>query len=121
VNRLGDFSPVERFFTLGCGLRTIKVAHILGLFISTVPVMCTFWQNICWASLWATFSQTHLVTLPGTDIFTLEIFSPKFVSKYLAFLVQNSASFSSIWIITLVYKKKKPFFPPKITENCRKS
>jgi hypothetical protein len=50
-----------------------------------------------WATLWATFSQTLPVTLPGTDVMILKIFSPK-----------------------KIVKKKRQFLSPKIGKNRRK-
>jgi hypothetical protein len=35
---LGEFSPIERLFTLHSGLEITEVAHIFGLLFSTVPV-----------------------------------------------------------------------------------
>jgi hypothetical protein len=37
---------------------------------STVRAMRQFCPKLDWATFWATFSQTHLVTLPPTDIET---------------------------------------------------
>jgi hypothetical protein len=41
----------------------------------------SFAQEMDWATFWATFSQTHLVTLSGTDVMILKIFSPKNLAK----------------------------------------
>jgi hypothetical protein len=40
-----------------------EVAHIIGLLFHTAKVMHDFFQKMDWATFWATFSQTHLVTL----------------------------------------------------------
>jgi hypothetical protein len=75
---LGDF------FTLGSVSKMTEVAHIFGLFLSTVPVMffvCFFisvwkdlrtsyvliWKKTACATNWAIFSQTHLATLVVTE------------------------------------------------------
>jgi hypothetical protein len=46
--------------------------------------------------------------------------SPKNLAKNLAFLVQNTANFRKIWIVTLVFKKNVIFCTklPKIAESC---
>jgi hypothetical protein len=54
---------------------------------------------------------------PGTDVMILKIFSPKFLAKILAFIVQTTASFCENLIITLDFFKTPIFF----AENCRKS
>jgi hypothetical protein len=38
---------------------------MFGLLFSNVKVMHIFLQNMCWATFWAIFLQTHLVTLLG--------------------------------------------------------
>jgi hypothetical protein len=48
------------------------VAHISGLPVSTVKDMRSLWPKMAWATNWAIFSQTHLVTL----ILTLPLFTP---------------------------------------------
>jgi hypothetical protein len=48
-------------------LKITKVAHILSY--SLVKVMLQFWRKIMgWAIFWATFFQTHLVTLVRIQI-----------------------------------------------------
>jgi hypothetical protein len=45
-------------------LKITEEAHIVGLLISTVKVICILaLSKMCAASFWAIFSQTHLVTL----------------------------------------------------------
>jgi hypothetical protein len=39
------------------------VAQIFGLLFPSRPVMYLFWQKMGWATFWAIFSQTDLVTL----------------------------------------------------------
>jgi hypothetical protein len=46
----------------------------------------------------------------------LKIFSPKNLAKILAFLIQTTASFCKILIITLVFEKNA-IFSPKIGKN----
>jgi hypothetical protein len=65
---LGEFSPIGRLFnkhTLGIFLKITKAAQIFGLLFSSGPVMYYFDKKMGWATFWATFSKTHLVTLPG--------------------------------------------------------
>jgi hypothetical protein len=50
-------------FSLGSFLKTAKVAQFCGLLFSAVKVMYSFWQKMAWATFWAIFSPTHLVTL----------------------------------------------------------
>jgi hypothetical protein len=50
----------------------------------------------------------------------LETILPKNSAKKLAFLTQNKAKIGKILIKTLVFEKKRHFFPPKIVENRRK-
>jgi hypothetical protein len=59
VTRLGDFSPIGQLFTLGCLLNITEVALSLGNFFSRGNT----YALIGWATFWAIFSQTHLVTL----------------------------------------------------------
>jgi hypothetical protein len=66
VTRLGEFSPFGRLFTLGRFLKVARVAQIVWEFLSTAQVMHTFLQEMGWATFWAIFSQTHLVTLLAT-------------------------------------------------------
>jgi hypothetical protein len=64
VTRLGEFSPIGRLFSLGSIVITIVVAQILGLlFHNTCYISISFDKKPDWATLWAFFSQTHLVTL----------------------------------------------------------
>jgi hypothetical protein len=60
---LGEFSPIGRLFSLASLLKITEVAQILGLPFSKEPDMYHFLPSKCWATLWATFSPTHLVTL----------------------------------------------------------
>jgi hypothetical protein len=62
MTKLGEFSPIGRVFLLGSFLIT-DVAHIFELLLSTVKVMHSFGPKTGWATFWAIFSQTHLVTL----------------------------------------------------------
>jgi hypothetical protein len=56
VNHLGDrlYWPV---------FLITKEAQILGLIFSAVKVLCSFEQNMSWATFWALFLQIHLVAL----------------------------------------------------------
>jgi hypothetical protein len=59
-------------FTLGVFNKIIEAALIFGLLFSTVKNR----QKMGWATLWAFFSQTHLVTLvkdQTKNIFVLQV------------------------------------------------
>jgi hypothetical protein len=60
VTGLGDFSPIRRLLTMRCGLKITEIAQILGLLFQCYQ---TKMRKNGWATFWATFSQTHLVTL----------------------------------------------------------
>jgi hypothetical protein len=49
--------------TLGSFMKTTETSQIYGLLFSMVNAMHKFIQTIYWATFWAIFSQTHLVTL----------------------------------------------------------
>jgi hypothetical protein len=62
--RLNEFFTIGSLFTLGSVLKITEVAQFSGQLISTVQLMYSFWHIwIGWATFWATFSKTHLVTL----------------------------------------------------------
>jgi hypothetical protein len=66
---LGDFSPNGRVFALGSFLKKKqKWPNFVGYSFSTVKgyVCIHFGEKIGWATFWAIFSQTHLVTLAVT-------------------------------------------------------
>jgi hypothetical protein len=63
VTRLGEFTIMSWLFTLGSFFKITEVAQIL---FSTGKVMHQYWHKMCWATLWAIFSQTHLATLIST-------------------------------------------------------
>jgi hypothetical protein len=44
-------------------MKITEIAHIFGLLFATVKVMRSFFTKMLWATFWAIFSQTHLVTL----------------------------------------------------------
>jgi hypothetical protein len=60
---LGEFSPNGLLFTLGSYLKITEVAHIFWLLYSMVKFKRKVGPKIVWATFWAIFSQTHLVTL----------------------------------------------------------
>jgi hypothetical protein len=68
VTRLGEFSRIGRLFILFNVLNITNVWQNFGLLVFTVPVTYSFWQKMGWATFWATFSNTHLVTLPQRDV-----------------------------------------------------
>jgi hypothetical protein len=80
VTRLGDFSQIGCFFTLGSFSKITDGTQIFGLLFSNVPVMYLFRQKMGWDTFWATFLQTHLVTLLSTLNPTIN--DQKFVCTY---------------------------------------
>jgi hypothetical protein len=51
-------------FSLGSFFKWQKGAEVFGLIFSTIKITCIkLYRKMRWATLWATFSQTHLVTL----------------------------------------------------------
>jgi hypothetical protein len=54
-------------FTLGTYREITEVAQILRTLFSVEKVMYYFWQKNGWATIWAKFSQTLLVTLPNSE------------------------------------------------------
>jgi hypothetical protein len=60
VTRLGEFSPIGRPFPLDSVLKNIEV-H--SPFLGGTFFHGQFKQKMGWATCWAIFSQTHLVTL----------------------------------------------------------
>jgi hypothetical protein len=65
VTGLGELSPN---CLLWAEFLIAEVAQNFWLLFSTVTVMYYFLPKNGWATFWATFSQTHLVTLPvGTQ------------------------------------------------------
>jgi hypothetical protein len=71
--RQGD--QIGRIFsywaTVNVGLVFVKIteiALIIRLLFATVKAVYSFSQEVDWATFWQTFSQTHLVTLPGANI-----------------------------------------------------
>jgi hypothetical protein len=59
---LGEFSTIGWLFTLGSFVKITEVANIIGLLFPTLK-LCINFQKMDWATFWATFSQTRLVTL----------------------------------------------------------
>jgi hypothetical protein len=49
-------------------LKIAEVSQIFGLLFTTVPVIVLIWTKNGCATFWATFSQTHLVTLTLSQI-----------------------------------------------------
>jgi hypothetical protein len=64
VTRLGELFAHWVFVYFGKFLKIAEVPNIFGMFFSTVKFMHLFCQKMVWATLWATLSPTHLVTLP---------------------------------------------------------
>jgi hypothetical protein len=65
VTRLGESSPIGWLFALISFMKMTEVERIFGYFLSKVQVMYCNWQKKGWTTLWAIFSQTHLVALCG--------------------------------------------------------
>jgi hypothetical protein len=74
ATRLGEFSPNGRLFTLGSGLKITEVARISGLLFFHGTSYVSISTKKCWATFWATFSQTHLVTLEPTSCCSFILF-----------------------------------------------
>jgi hypothetical protein len=55
-------------------MKMTEVAHIFGPRYSTVKFMREFGQKMGWATFWANFSQTPLVTLPTNHFSQLQNF-----------------------------------------------
>jgi hypothetical protein len=73
VTKLGEFRPIGWSFTLGSFLEYYGCsANILILFLNSKRCVLIL-TRMGWATFWATFSQTHLVTLLlGIDIAYIE-------------------------------------------------
>jgi hypothetical protein len=63
VTRLGEFPPFGRLFSFCSVLQITEIAQIIGLLISAVYGLFSFWTKTAWATFWAILSKTHLVTL----------------------------------------------------------
>jgi hypothetical protein len=64
VTRLGEFSPTWQFFTFGSSSENDKSIPNFGLCtFQHVNIDILILTKMYWATIWATFSQTHLVTL----------------------------------------------------------
>jgi hypothetical protein len=61
VTRLGESSLIRRLFTLGTLMENTVVAQKFDYFFQGSTLVLA--KN-GWATFWAIFSQTHLVTLP---------------------------------------------------------
>jgi hypothetical protein len=75
-----------------------------------VEVMHSFWQKMVWATLWALFLQTHLVTLQPTRRKKLchLHFPPKsFRKKYVRKLRQNKIFYNALHLHTSLHKYKE--------------
>jgi hypothetical protein len=60
---LGEFSPIGRLFSLGRFVKITEVAQSLGLTFFHETSCVLIWGKTGWATPYAIFSQTHLVTL----------------------------------------------------------
>jgi hypothetical protein len=81
VTRSGNFSPLGRLFTLGRKSyeKNTQVVKICGLptYLHIYWVKIIFGQKRVWATFWAIFKQTHLVTLTPRDdaiLFNMRLF-----------------------------------------------
>jgi hypothetical protein len=62
-----NFRPIWSMFSLGSYFRITEVSNRFGLLYSVDKLKNKFWQKIGWATFWAIFSLTHLVTLRGPN------------------------------------------------------
>jgi hypothetical protein len=62
LTRLGESSPIGRLFTLGSFSKITEVAHIFCYFFQSTNHALIL-TKMGWATFWAIFSQTDLVTL----------------------------------------------------------
>jgi hypothetical protein len=60
---VGESSPIGRLFSLGSFLKAIEVSKVEAPFIHEKKLCTNFDKKNSWATFWAMFSQTHLVTL----------------------------------------------------------
>jgi hypothetical protein len=64
VTRLGEFPSTGRLFSLVRFWKLQSLPTFTGnVFSSVKKVMLLFLAKTCWATFWANYSQTHLVTL----------------------------------------------------------
>jgi hypothetical protein len=61
-------SNASTMATFGCFFENYRSSTNNWAASSTVKVACRFSQKMDWAAFWATFSQTHLVTLVSTKV-----------------------------------------------------
>jgi hypothetical protein len=61
---LGEFSPFELLLTLGSLIKLLKYVGQIFAQLFSRENMCEFRHKIDWATRWAIFSKTNLVTLP---------------------------------------------------------
>jgi hypothetical protein len=66
VTRFGEFSPKGQLFTFSSFFKITKVDQKLGILLPSKKI-CTNGDLLLlrWATFWADFSQTHVVTLAG--------------------------------------------------------
>jgi hypothetical protein len=67
------FDQWVNFLRWAVFLKITEVSQIFGLLFTTVPVVYYSGQKIGWATFWATFSQTHLVSLLCRNISVTDI------------------------------------------------
>jgi hypothetical protein len=61
-------------------------------------------------------TSSSSMSVSGTDVMILKIFSPKKLAKKLAFFAQTTASFCKKLIITMVFEKNANFFRRKLSK-----
>jgi hypothetical protein len=74
VTRLGEFSPLGRFFTLGCFLKNDKSCTNCWAHFFHGTSYVTISRKMGWATFWPILSQANLVTLLFANFLSL-IFS----------------------------------------------
>jgi hypothetical protein len=63
---LGEFSPIGRLFTLASIYKNLRRSpNVFANFFNSVNSCINVYEKMGWATFWAIFSQTHLVTLIG--------------------------------------------------------
>jgi hypothetical protein len=61
MTRLDEFSPIGQLLAVGCFFENYTSSPSFGAIFPHSIIL--IWKNMGWATFWATFSQTELVTL----------------------------------------------------------
>jgi hypothetical protein len=68
VTRLSDFSPIRQLFTSARFFKLQYKPKNLGSSFAGVKLSINFDKKTGWATFWAMFANTHLVTLHATHV-----------------------------------------------------